>query len=49
MLNNLAEKHFGEKGEKLTKNLINPIHTGLFLHPICTGGGNLPPYLKTDW
>ena len=22
MLKNLAEKHFGEKGEKLTKNLI---------------------------
>ena len=24
MLKNLTEKHFGEKGEKLTKNLIIP-------------------------
>ena len=30
--------------------LFNPIYTGLFLHPICTGvGANLSPYLKTDW
>ena len=24
-------------------NLLNPIHTGLFLHPICTGGGQICP------
>ena len=27
--------------------LFNPVFTGLFLHPICTGMGNLPRYLKT--
>ena len=28
---------------------INPVYTGLFLHPICTRGGKFAPYLKTDW
>ena len=31
---------------------FNPISTGLFLHPICTGGGRggkFTPYLKTVW
>ena len=44
-ISNAFNKYFANVG-------VNPISTGLFLHPIGTGkerGANLPPYLKIVW
>ena len=43
---------FSVNSPHISAESINPICIGLFLHPICRGGGGggkFAPYLKTVW